>query len=204
MALEKSFAKMKWHYQVLIVSAICGGVLGLVWYQFLAPMQEQIVAKKGQIQELEVQVARSTAQKLVFEKFKAESMELAKRLELLKTVLPLEKETDQILRTIQAGVATSGLRPIRYNLRSVVDHEVFTEWPWDMEIVGTYHNIERFLDKIRQLPRIVNISNLRVTGRNPEGEQAFTASVGATFVATTFIYHEEPIATAPPPPKPAR
>jgi Tfp pilus assembly protein PilO len=73
-----------------------------------------------------------------------------------------------------------------------------------MEIVGTYHNIERFLDKIRQLPRIVNISNLRVTGRNSEGEQAFTASVGATFVATTFIYHEEPVAMAPPPPKPAR
>src|SRR5262245_51695717 len=203
MALEKSFAKMKWHTQVLIVAAICGGVLGVVWYYFLVPMQEQIVAKKGQVQELEVQVARSTAQKLVFEKFKAESMELAKKLEILKTVLPLEKETDQILRTIQAGVATSGLRPIRYNLRPVVEHEVFTEWPWDMEIVGTYHNIERFLDKIRQLPRIVNVSNLRVTGRNSEGEQAYTASVGATFVATTFIYHEEPVAAVPPP-KPAR
>jgi type IV pilus assembly protein PilO len=204
MALEKSFAKMKWYYQVLIVAAICGSLLGLVWYQFLAPMQEQIVAKQGQVQDLEVQVARSTAQKMVFEKFKAESMELAKKLEVLKTVLPLEKETDQILRTIQAGVATSGLRPIRYNVRPVVEHEVYTEWPWDMEIVGTYHNIERFLDKIRQLPRIVNVSNLKVTGRNSEGEQAFTASVGATFVATTFIYHEEPVATAPPPPKPAR
>src|SRR5262245_64378727 len=203
MASEKSFGKMKWHYQVLIVVAICGGLLGLVWYQFLSPMQEQIVAKKGQVQELEEQVARSTAQKLVFEKFKAESMELAQKLEVLKTVLPLEKETDQILRTIQAGVATSGLRPIRYNVRALVDHEVFTEWPWDMEIVGTYHNIERFLDKIRQFPRIVNISNLRITGRAAEGEQAFTASVGATFVATTFIYHEEPVAMVPPP-KPAR
>jgi type IV pilus assembly protein PilO len=204
MALEtKGFAKLKWYYQVLIVAAVCGGLLGLVWYQFLVPMEEQIVAKKGQVQELQVQVARSTAQKLVFEKFKAESMELARRLEVLKTVLPLEKETDQILRTIQAGVATSGLRPIRYNVRALVDHEVYTEWPWDMEIVGTYHNIERFLDKIRQLPRIVNISNLRVTGRASEGEQAYTASVGATFVATTFIYHEEP-AAAVPPPKPAR
>src|SRR5262245_39250147 len=204
MALEtKGFSKLKWYYQVLTVSAICGGLLALVWNQFLVPMQEQITAKKAQVQDLQIQVARSTAQKLVFEKFKAESMELAKKLDGLKTILPLEKETDQILRTIQAGVATSGLRPIRYNVRAVVDHEVYTEWPWDMEIVGTYHNVERFLDKIRQLPRIVNISNLRVTGRNAEGEQAFTASVGATFVATTFIYHEEPAAVVPPP-KPAR
>jgi hypothetical protein len=38
--------------------------------------------EKGQVQDLEVQVARSTAQKMVFEKFKAESMELAKKLEI--------------------------------------------------------------------------------------------------------------------------
>src|SRR5262245_9752123 len=150
----KSFSKLKWHYQILLVASLSGGLLALAWYYYLAPIQDQITAKKGQVQDLESQVARSNAQKLIFEKFKAETEELGKKLEVLKSILPLEKETDQILRTIQAGVATSGLRPIRYNLRSTIDHDVYTEWPWDMEIIGTYHNIERFLDKIRQLPRI--------------------------------------------------
>jgi type IV pilus assembly protein PilO len=85
----------------------------------------------------------------------------------------------------------------------LIDHEVYTEWPIDMEVVGTYHNMGSFLDKIRQLPRIVNITNLRLATRASEGELAFSASVGATYTATTFVYKEEQIATTAPPPTPA-
>ena len=96
------------------------------------------------------------------------------------------------------------MRIIRVAPRPTIDHEVYTEWPIDMEVVGTYHNVGSFLDKIRQLPRIVNITNLNLTGRASEGEQAFTSSVGATYVATTFVYKEEGIASTAPPPKPVK
>jgi hypothetical protein len=62
-----------------------------------------------------------------------------------------------------------------------------------------------FLDKIRQLPRIVNIGNLKVHVRASEGEAAATGSVGATYTATTFVYHkEQPIASSAPPPTPGK
>ncbi len=32
-----------------------------------------------------------------------------------------------------------------------------------MQVESTYHNMGLFLDRIRQLPRIVNISNLQLT-----------------------------------------
>jgi Tfp pilus assembly protein PilO len=67
--------------------------------------------------------------------------------------------------------------------------------------VGTYHNIGAFLDKIRKLPRIVNIAGLKISSRAADGEAAFTASVGATYTATTFVYREEQIATTAPPAK---
>ena len=36
MALEfKDMAKLKWYYQVLIVAGVCGGLLGLFWYEYL-------------------------------------------------------------------------------------------------------------------------------------------------------------------------
>jgi type IV pilus assembly protein PilO len=188
----------------VIVMLICGAGLAGLWYQFLTPIEEQIAAKNLQVGDLEAQVARSLQQKLVFEQFKKDVIELGRQLDGLKSVLPLEKETPEIMRTVETGVRTSGLRVLRIVLRPTVDHEVYTEWPWDLEIVGTYHNLESFLDKVRQLPRIVNISNVRMSTRAADGELAFTSSVGATFSATTFIYHEEPIATAAPPPKPSR
>jgi type IV pilus assembly protein PilO len=77
---------------------------------------------------------------------------------------------------------------------------VYTEWPIDMEVVGTYHNIGQFLDKIRNLPRIVNVGGMKIQSRASQGSDAFTSSVGATYVATTFVYREE-IANAAPPPQ---
>jgi type IV pilus assembly protein PilO len=119
-------------------------------------------------------------------------------LEELKKVLPLEKETDEILRQVQQSASTSALRIIRVAPKPLIDHEVYTEWPIDMEVVGTYHNMGTYLDKIRQLPRIVNISNLRISSRASEGELAFSSSVGVTYSATTFVYKQEEVVTAPP------
>src|SRR5207237_5465187 len=85
-----------------------------------------------------------------------------------------------------------------------IDREVYTEWPIDMEVRGTFHNVGMFLDKIRQLPRIVNITTLRLNVRAAEGDAAATQSVGATYVATTFVYKEEGIASTAPPPTPVK
>jgi Tfp pilus assembly protein PilO len=68
-----------------------------------------------------------------------------------------------------------------------------------MEVGGTYHDIGVFLNKIRKLPRIVNIGSLKIAGR--PGTSAFSANVSATYTATTFVYREEASA---PPAKPAK
>jgi type IV pilus assembly protein PilO len=205
MALNtKAFTKMPWYYQVLIVGLVCGLLLGAEWYWYLTPVEAEITTKTGQLTDLQAQIAKSTAQMKIYEQFKADTETLGKRLEALKAVLPLEKETPEIMRTVQSNASTSGLRVLRMNVRPIIDREIYTEWPWDFEIVGTYNNVGAFLDKVRLLPRIVNISNLKLSSRASEGEQSFTASVGATFQATTFIYREEQMATAAPAPKPAR
>jgi type IV pilus assembly protein PilO len=128
-------------------------------------------------------------------------MELQVKLEMLKAVLPLEKETDQIFRAVQLQAGASGLKVSRVAPRGTSDHDVYTEYPIDLDVTGTYHNLGTFLDRIRQLPRIVNINALRLQGRASEGDLAFTSSVNATYTATTFVYKEEPIAPTAPPQK---
>src|SRR5262249_45831625 len=136
------------------------------------------------------------------EQIKKESVELQAKLEMLKAVLPLEKETDQIFRAVQLQAEGSGLKVSRVAPRATIDHEAYTEYPIDLEVTGTYHNVGAFLDRIRKLPRIVNIGGLRLQGRASEGDLAFTSSVGATYTATTFVYKDEPLSA--PPPKPVK
>jgi len=202
MALDfKDLAKLKWYYQVLIVGSVCGLLFGGFWYQFLSPIQDEIQAKTMQIEELQKTIAKSLVQQKELEQIKKDAIELQAKLDMLKMILPLEKETDQIFRNVQNLATVSSLKVNRVAPRPTIDHDVYTEYPIDMEVVGTYHNVGAFLDRIRQLPRIVNINSLRLQSRASEGEAAFTASVGATYTATTFVYKEEPIASAAPPPK---
>jgi len=194
----RDFSKLQWYVQVLIVAGICGVLLGLVWYQYLSPIKVSIEAKQAELEVVKAQVAKSQQEERVFAKFKAESADLQDKLDKLKSVLPLEKETDQILRQVQSSASTSALRIIRVVSRPTIDHDVYTEWPIEMEVVGTFHNLGTYLDKIRLLPRIVNIGNIKIQSRASEGPISGTGSVGVTYTATTFVYKEESVEeTAP-------
>ena len=204
MAALKDFTKLKWYYQVLIVAAICGGLLAGVWYQFLTPKQADIEMKTMQDEELQKVIAKSRLQQIQLAQIKKQAIELQAQLDMLKTVLPLEKETDQVLRMVQATAVMSGLQLKRVSPRATIDHEVYMEWPIDLEVLGTFHTVSAFLDRLRLLDRIVNTTGLNLTSRASEGEAAYTTSVGATLTATTFMYKDEPLASAAPPAKPVK
>jgi type IV pilus assembly protein PilO len=187
----KDFSKIQWYYQLLIVAGFCGLMLGLAWYQYLSPIEVSIEGKRTELDVVKAQVLKSQAEERAFAKFKAESTALQEQLDRLKSVLPLEKETDQILRQVQSSASSSALRILRVVSKATLDHDVYTEWPIEMEIVGTFHNLGRYLDKIRLLPRIVNISNMKIQSRATDGPGGTQATVGATYTATTFVYKEE-------------
>jgi type IV pilus assembly protein PilO len=198
MALDfKDLSKLKWYNQVLIVAFVCGGLLGLLWYQFLTPIQSEIESKNATLNGLKLTIAKSEQQQKMLAQLKKESLALQAKLDMLKSVLPLERETDQVLRSVQQSASTSALRILRLGFRPIVEHEVYTEWPIDMEVVGTYHNVGAFLDKIRQLPRIVNVGGMKLQSRASQESDAFSATVGATYTATTFVYREETPTAAP-------
>jgi len=190
MALDmKGFQKLAWYIQFLIVAGVMGGLLGLFWYQMLAPMGVEIEQKQAALDKLQQEIKKILVQKAQLERFKTESEAILVRINSKKSILPTERETDQIIRQIQEAASGSALRVVRYSPRTIVDKDVYLDWPWDLEVVGTYHNMGLFLDKILQLQRIVNVSNLRMATR-PGDAQA--VSIGAIFTATTFVYKEEP------------
>jgi type IV pilus assembly protein PilO len=185
-----AFSKLKGHIQILIIAAICGGLLGAVYYVFLSPIQLEIDAQNTKLADLTGKVAKLQAQKAVFEKFKKEVEALQVQLEDLKKILPQDRETDQILRQVQSSASGSGLRIQSGVSRAPVDHEVYTEYPLEMEVIGTYQSLGDFLEKVRRLNRIVNIDRLKIEARASEGEAALSSSIGANYQAKTYVYRD--------------
>src|SRR5688572_15579661 len=183
------FAKLKGHIQILIVALVCGGALGVFWYSMLQPISAEIETKTKQADDLQAKVDKLMALKARYEQFKKESQALEVRLNELKKVLPQDKEIENILSQVQASARNSGLKIQQGISKPVVDHEAYSEWPMEMQVTGDYHSLGAFLQKIRELPRIVNVGKLRVDSRSGTGPDG-PLSIGASYEATTFVYRE--------------
>src|SRR6516162_1134847 len=110
MALDfKDLGSLKWYYQVLVVMVLCGAGLLALWYVELSDLETQIDQRTKQIEDLHRTIAASLVQQKRLEQIKKDAMDLQEKLEMLKMVLPLDKETEQIFRAVQQLAGDSGL-----------------------------------------------------------------------------------------------
>ncbi len=56
-----------------------------------------------------------------------------------------------------------------------------------MKVIGRYHDLGLFLDRVSKYSRIINVDGLKIDSVRGEGEKTIRAS----FTATTFLYDEE-------------
>ena len=181
------FAGLRWYYQAAIVVGVAGAGLAGFWYQFLRPIDAQVASQRVQVSELSTQVAEAVQREQQLAEIREQSEQLQSQLDALKTILPLERETDEILRLVQQAAEDSSLRIVRVAPRATVDNEYYSEYPIDMQVEATYHNMGLYLDRIRNLERIVNVSGLQMAAAG----DGVTTSVSVTYTATTFVYIEE-------------
>ena len=143
--------------------------------------------KKSKLTELqrEIRELEVTASKL--QEFQREVALLEQRLETLKRVLPAQKETDDLIRKINNLASESSLRIKEFNPRPTVSRDFYLEYPIQLQVEGTYHNLAMFFDRISRFPRIINIDNLRISAVN---QGRGNRTIAANFQAKTFVYKE--------------
>jgi len=65
---------------------------------------------------------------------------------------------------------------------------IVAEVPVEMQMRGTYQDVALFLDRVKRLDRIVNVSNIQLTKPRLEGERML---LDAACTATTFRFLDE-------------
>src|SRR6266496_576308 len=105
----------------------------------------------------------ATARKLP--EFRAQVGDLEARLNNLKAVLPEEKDAADLLRRMQTVATQSNLTIKSFKPAPTVTKQLHAEWPINLELDGTYHNLALFFDRVSKFTRIVNISGLDVKGK---------------------------------------
>ncbi|HEY7170552.1 MAG TPA: type 4a pilus biogenesis protein PilO [Vicinamibacterales bacterium] len=189
--MELSLSKLPWYAQVgaFLVLAI-GGVGAFVYYYEL-PQRAEMKGRQDQLTALKKEIKRGRDTKAKLADFEAQVEDLQERLVSLSEVLPEEKDAADLLRQMQTVATQSDLTIKSFKPAPVVAKELHAEWPINLQLDGTYHNLALFFDRVGKFTRIVNISSIDLKGKP---KQDPSSTISADCVATTFVLLEKPVA----------
>src|SRR5580765_4961222 len=187
--MELSLTRLPWYGQVGAFVLLAIGGVGAFVYYYEMPARADFSSRESQLEGLrkDISMGVNTARKLP--EFKRQVQDLEARLSNLKAVLPEEKDAADLLRRMQTVATQSNLTIKSFKPAPTVTKQLHAEWPINLELEGTYHNLALFFDRVSKFTRIVNISSLEVKGRDKADPNA---TIQAKCVATTFVLLEKP------------
>lgn len=195
---DLSLSKLPWYGQLAVLAAIAAAGAGAFWYFYEQPRQQAMAARRTELDQIRARITLGLATARQLPEFRQQVTELEERLESLKAILPDEKDVADLLRQIQTMAAQSDLTIRGFRPQAIATRELHAEWPIALELEGSYHNLGIFLERVSKFPRIINISNLVLEGREraqqplPPGAPTITVSC----TATTFVLLDTPAASA--------
>jgi type IV pilus assembly protein PilO len=192
----------------LWVSAAVGAglaalLVGAAYYFVISKQKLEIGAKEAEYARLQEKIQEGRAAKAKLPQFREEVRRLELELDKLRKILPTRRNTPDLLRRLRALTEQGDFNLTAFTPASFQDRDFYSEWPIQVNLTGTYHNLALFFDRISRFSRIINVELLKVQVR-PRTAKGLGAehTISASFVAKTFVYRDLP--PAPPPAAPAK
>ena len=173
-----------WYYALgigLVVGALIAGAVHYFWFK---PMQQEIAAKKVELEGLNQEIQKGRAAERKLSQFREEVKRLELELSKLLQILPSKRNTEELIKRIETLTRQGDFTLKKFTPGEFVQKEFYAEWPIEIQVEGTYHNLALFFDRMSRFSRIVNVEDLRVTALT----DASGKSIGSQFTAKTFIY----------------
>jgi Tfp pilus assembly protein PilO len=175
--------------QIALFMAIVIAMAVVFYIYYLKDTIAERDAIQADIARLEISVAQGTAIESRLRRFRQELAQLEERLAVLQNILPAEKETPAVLRSVQQMAASSNLKINKFTPQPVLPRAFYSDWPIQMDVEGNYDGLGHFFERISQATRIINVDSIAITGLDKEMNAGHTLSANCT--ATTFVYRED-------------
>lgn len=189
MALElKQLEGKPWYYGLGIGAAIAVALYLLVNYQVppnFTEMRARIAGKKNEIAQLEEKINQGRAAERRLPQLREEVRRIELDLQRLLLILPTQRNTEELIKKIEALTRQGDFFLKKFAPKEYVNKEFYAEWPIEIQIDGTYHNLALFFDKMARFSRIINVEDLMMSGYT---DTVAGRTINANFTAKTFIY----------------
>ena len=189
--------------KILILVMVLVGI-GVGFYYLFEDASGQMVSDtlgqqsaklKTEIEKLDKEIKTNKEKVKNLDALKKLTSELGLQLAKNKEHLPPESEAATVLKQLSDLGTRIGLtlKLWRPGPRQEDSSKLFVRLPADVEMIGGYHTLALFFDRISKLPRIINVNKIKMGAGAVEKDRV---SVQATFQLTAFA---SPSAPASPP-----
>ena len=177
--------KLPFYGQVLVFAGLALGIVAAAFYIWpnLGEQRKQIVGYEEQFAEKRKGILKGQAIEQRLPEFEREIASLQLKLADVQQILPTDRETGDLLRWIKNLGDQSNLDLKSFSPGGLKPAEFYQEFPIEMQVVGRYHDLGIFLDRVSKYSRIINVDNLRIASAREPGK-----TITASLTATTFVY----------------
>jgi type IV pilus assembly protein PilO len=198
--VSAALAKLPWYAQIGVFVFLSLVLAAGFYYQFETPAQAAMAERRVELDAINLRVQQGQAMARRLPEFRKEIAELEARLEVLKPILPTDRDAGDLLRRVQTLAVQSNLTILGFRPQAITLNEIHAEWPIGLQLEGNYHNLGVFLDRVSKFPRIINIGAMNLQNK-PQPEA--NASMNIALTATTFVLTEPDAPAAQPTKGPA-
>ncbi len=188
MAIElKQLEDKPWYYGLLIGVAFAGGLWAVANWQYpsFTEMQRRLAGLKADYEQLQQKIERGRVAERRLPQLREEVRRIELDLNRLLEILPTKRNTEELIKKIEALTRQGDFFLKSFSPKEYVNKDFYAEWPIEIQLDGTYHNLALFFDKMARFSRIINVESLVLSGY-PDARLGRT--LAASFVLKTFIY----------------
>lgn len=156
-----------------------------VYFSYLPKYKKIDQLKKSLVKvEKQLEKAKRNAKQLNLYRSKMKAAE--EQFKLVTRALPEKEEIPSLLAAISQSGKDSGLSFLLFQPKPEINKEFYAEIPVSIKVSGGYHSVATFFEKVSDLSRIVNITNIRIT---PDDK---TKLLTTSCTAVTYKFIEAP------------
>ncbi|MBI4621552.1 MAG: type 4a pilus biogenesis protein PilO [Desulfobacterales bacterium] len=181
-------AKLPTPKKIMILIGILLLISGGYYYLFYMPKQTEISQLQSKLDQLQSDLIKKQTIARKLAKFKKEVAKLNEDFTIALVQLPNKKEVPALLYNVSRLGRETGLEFLLFKPMPEVKRDFYAEIPVDIKVLGKFHKIVAFFNRVSKLTRIVNITNLNVSiTKISDTEDSLTVSC----LATTFRFLEK-------------
>lgn len=160
-------------------------ILAYLFYSYVyEPRAARIKELDQQISSLQTRLAEGRRIAARLDILKKEYQELTERMEFIEVLLPKEKDIPDFLVLLQDTMDEYNIDFTNFSPQNLVQEQdaIYARLPISMTYNANYFETIRFLDRLENFPRIVDVRDLKL---NPSSEDA--EDVNITMTMFTYV-----------------